>query len=31
MCQRVLNVDPELKPDLISREISVVNERELLM
>lgn len=31
MCQRVLNVDPELKPHLITRHISVKDSSKLLM
>lgn len=31
MCQRVLNVDPELKPHLITRQITVTDTSKLLM
>jgi hypothetical protein len=31
MCQRVLNVDPELKPHLIMRRITVKDTFKLLM
>ena len=31
MCQRVLNVDPELKPQLITRKITTVKDTSKLL